>query len=305
MIIAKRPDDTLHLFFAPTDSAIANTLCYLFNVRVEPERGFAVSRFDVDEAILDLVRSSILQHLDVAPIDEMVDPDYEDLVTAHFGNSFPTTKEFSAFARDTVNDVDPVNHPDETLLRWMQREESLFFALEKVVVEEKLAEGFDDVDDFVSFSLGVQNRRKSRAGWALERHLAEIFEANGLEFEQGAMTENRAKPDFLFPGAAEYHDPEAKEESLLMLGAKTCCKERWRQVLSEAARIKEKHLLTLEPGISESQLAEMKANGLNLVVPQPLHVTYSEAQQDQLMSVADFIDLAHTRQSARSDGEFG
>lgn len=45
-----------------------------------------------------------------------------------------------------------------------------------------------------------------------------------------------------------------------MLGVKSTCKDRWRQVLSEAKRIDNKHLATLEPGISENQTAEMQAH---------------------------------------------
>ncbi len=52
-----------------------------------------------------------------------------------------------------------------------------------------------------------------------------------------------------------------------MLGVKSTCKDRWRQVLSEAARIPDKCLLTVEPGISENQTNEMQANRLQLVLP--------------------------------------
>ena len=74
-----------------------------------------------------------------------------------------------------------------------------------------------------------------------------------------------------------------------MLGVKTTCKDRWRQVLSEAARIPDKHLLTLEPGISENQTNEMQANRLQLVLPSELHVTYRENQQAWLMSLKEFV----------------
>ena len=59
-----------------------------------------------------------------------------------------------------------------------------------------------------------------------------------------------------------------------MLGAKSTCKDRWRQVLSEAQRIPNKHLLTLEPGISENQTDEMQAKRLQLILPAQLHATY-------------------------------
>ena len=81
-----------------------------------------------------------------------------------------------------------------------------------------------------------------------------------------------------------------------MLGAKSTCKDRWRQVLSEAARIEGKHLLTLEPSISENQTSEMRAKQLQLVLPKALHETYRPAQRSWLMSVADFISLVRARQ---------
>lgn len=76
-----------------------------------------------------------------------------------------------------------------------------------------------------------------------------------------------------------------------MLGVKTTCKERWRQVLSEAKRIEKKHLLTLEPSISEDQTDEMKSDDLQLVVPKGLHETYKDSQQKWLLNLGDFISL--------------
>ena len=81
-----------------------------------------------------------------------------------------------------------------------------------------------------------------------------------------------------------------------MLGAKSTLKEHWRQVLSEAERIETKHLLTLEPGISEKQTAEMQAKYLQLVVPRNLHATYKPQQCSWLVDVSGFIRLVQSRQ---------
>ena len=81
-----------------------------------------------------------------------------------------------------------------------------------------------------------------------------------------------------------------------MLGVKTTCKDRWRQVLNEAHRIPEKHLLTLQPGISEHQTTEMQQASLTLVLPRRLHETYSETQTGYLMDVSEFLTLVHERQ---------
>jgi hypothetical protein len=153
-----------------------------------------------------------------------------------------------------------------------------------------------DVDGFLSFSLSVQNRRKSRVGLALENHLEAVFAAQGIRYQRGAETENRNKPDFLFPGREHYLDQAFPAERLTMLGAKSTLKDRWRQVLSEAQRIGDKHILTLEPGISENQTDEMRAKRLQLVIPRRLHSTFRSGQQAWLMDVAGFMAVVRDRQ---------
>ena len=75
-----------------------------------------------------------------------------------------------------------------------------------------------------------------------------------------------------------------------MLGVKTSCKDRWRQVLAEANRIPNKHLFTLEPGISEDQTNEMRERGVQLVVPSDVHDTFSEPQRKWLWNLQEFIE---------------
>ena len=97
-----------------------------------------------------------------------------------FNGKFPSTLEFSAFAREKVGDFDAYdNRADDVLSTWMQKEENLFRTLERHLVGKRIDEGFSGdtrVDTFISFSLSVQNRRKSRAGNALENHLSFLFE---------------------------------------------------------------------------------------------------------------------------------
>ena len=81
-----------------------------------------------------------------------------------------------------------------------------------------------------------------------------------------------------------------------MLAAKSTCKDRWRQILNEAARIPLKHLLTLEPSISRNQTDEMAAEGVQLVIPAPLVPTYTVQQQAWVMTVRSFSELALERQ---------
>ena len=132
----------------------------------------------------------------------------------------------------------------------------------------------------------------------MENHLEILFQESGIRYTRTPKTENKSKPDFIFPGIDEYHDPGFGEANLTMLGVKSSCKDRWRQVLVEADRIEQKHLLTLEAAISESQTDEMKSKRLQLVLPKKLHFTYSKEQQLWLMDVHDFVGLVQERQGA-------
>ena len=60
--------------------------------------------------------------------------------------------------------------------------------------------------------------------------------------------------------------------------------------------IPHKHLLTLEPSISENQTAEMQDENIQLVLPQGLHNTYTPKQQQWLMDVGGFLDWVKTLQ---------
>ena len=96
----------------------------------------------------------------------------------------------------------------------------------------------------------------------------------------------------------ENHDPAFDPLRLTVMGVKSTCKDRWRQVLAEADRIPHKHLLTLEAAISTSQTTEMEAKQLQLVLPRTLHATYTTAQQAWLMDMSTLISLVRERQVA-------
>lgn len=198
-----------------------------------------------------------------------------------------------------MRDVCPFEEPDKASLRWIEQEEKLFKRLERHMVARRLEQGFSDdsttdVEGFIQFSLSVHNRRKSRVGYALENHLEEIFNTHNLMYSRTQSTENKSKPDFLFPDIQSYRDLKFPQSRLTMLGVKSTCKDRWRQVLAEANRIQNKHLFTLEPGISENQTDEMQANNLQLVLPKRLHDTYKPRQQSWLIDLATLSAMKPT-----------
>jgi hypothetical protein len=163
--------------------------------------------------------------------------------------------------------------------------------LERHIVNIRLEEKFEDVDDFVRYSLSVHNRRKSRAGLAFENHLAEIFRDHCVDFDRGITLEGKAKPDFLFPSKESYFDLTYPVELLTILGAKTSCKDRWRQVLAESVRVKDKHLVTLQPSISTDQLQQMRSHHLQLVIPESIHLSYPPVERTHIWNLDRFISM--------------
>ncbi len=297
LIIGKRPDAPLLIIIVHAGTAIEKKILWLFGISGDEVRNrFATYHIEeeLDKQVTYPVRL-VLEEIGVNAIEP--DEVYLEQMLRRFKGGFPPTHVFSEFARSTLQNVSAADDPDAALVAWMEQEEKLFRALERHLVGTRIRQGFEDVDTFIRFSLSVHNRRKSRAGLALENHIEQIFKEQGIRYSRGARTENKAKPDFLFPGIEFYRDPHFPNASLTMLGVKSTCKDRWRQVLSEAERIREKHLLTLEPGISKAQTKEMQAHHLQLVVPSPIHSTYEADQRAWLYSVADFLALVRERQS--------
>ncbi|MCP9448067.1 MAG: type II restriction endonuclease [Nitrospira sp.] len=296
LVIGKRPSGAMLVIVAEQGSTIERQIQWLFGFSDLTHPGFSVkSEIETDQTRLEFASRFILEQLGIEV--ENRDETWLETLLREFEGTFPGTRVFSAFARNTMKEVSPLDDPDAALLAWLEREEVLFRTLERHLIADRLRRGFgDDPDAFIEFSLSVQNRRKSRAGSALENHLEEIFVQNKVHYSRGQITENRARPDFVFPGISEYHDPKFSAARLTMLGAKATCKDRWRQVLAEADRISEKHLLTLEPGISENQTSEMQSKRVRLVVPAGIARTYSTEQQGWLLKLTDFIGLVLSRQ---------
>ncbi|MGY2297362.1 type II restriction endonuclease [Pseudomonas yamanorum] len=300
LLVAKMRDNSLLMIFTPAGSTVESQLRLLFGINHVGD-GFASGTLDSIQLILPLRLMLEDLGVEVNRVDKEDGVWLEQLIDLFGGKTFPTTSKFSEYSRKSIGDmIDPIAFPDQAIVDWMEHEEKLFRIYERHLVQEKLRSGFgeggDDVDEFVSFSLSVQNRRKSRVGHAFEGYLDEIFRSHNLLFQpgrgKGAVTENNSRPDFVFPSFAEYHNIDFPADKLFMLGAKTTCKDRWRQVLSEANRVSKKHLITLEAAISEGQTNEMISNELQLVVPSPIQQTYALQQRQWLISLEEFIQMA-------------
>ena len=182
-------------------------------------------------------------------------------------------------------------NPDKAIIEWTDEEYKLFRALEQARYGRLVQDGFTTVDDFVSLANRVLNRRKSRAGKSLEHHLAAIFDENQVSYTAQAVTEGNKRPDFVFPSELAYHDFTFPTHKLTTLAAKTTCKDRWRQILNEADRLRDrrKYLCTLQQGISAAQMDEMDAERVILVVPHAYIGTYPKDRQNRIWTIGKFV----------------
>src|SRR5258708_3883929 len=100
---------------------------------------------------------------------------------------------------------------------------------------------------------------------------------------------SEGEPDVVIPSVEAYHDKSYPTEKLFIVGVKTTCKDRWRQVLNEAPRVPDKHILTIQKGISAKQLNQMHTAQVTLVVPKKLHSQYPKGTPITLLDVEGFI----------------
>ena len=212
------------------------------------------------------------------------------------GGVFPSTNQMSFYARDICREmwgdkIDARRNPDRALLEWIGTEYSLYREVEHEVYWGQVGRGFDDMDSFLELAKKVTNTRKSRSGKSLEHQLHQVLLCNDIPFSEQAVTEESKTPDFIIPSISMYHDPSYPVEKLLSLAAKTTCKDRWRQILNEADRLRDrpKYLCTLQQGLSSKQLEEMKAENVVLVVPSEYIRLYPQHDPKAILSLGQFI----------------
>jgi hypothetical protein len=283
LIISKQTDDDYEGFVLSTEDDI-DTFMLHFNLAADRSNQI----IDVLNVSNKQIESTTLQ----VAIDEAI-KDLED---------FPQTSEMGKMAQELYNlknkitDEKVCASPDKILLNWYDTELSMFRSIEEKVYKPIYTKPFADCQSLIEFSNKILNRRKSRAGKSLEHHLSAIFKANRLYFEEQAVTENNKKPDFLFPNSICYHNFEFPADDLTILGAKTTCKDRWRQVINEANRVDEKYLFTLQQGISKNQLKEMADENVKLVVPLSHVDSFPDEYRESLKTLSGFIEIVKEKQ---------
>ncbi|MNQ84636.1 Type-2 restriction enzyme EcoRII [compost metagenome] len=199
-------------------------------------------------------------------------------------NSFNTTKQIIQ------------NNPDREILNWLNAEFNLFKTIENDRYSSIIKTHFSSVEELINTANTILNRRKSRAGKSLEHHLSEIFNNFDIQYSTQSKTEDNKRPDFLFPDLDAYHDPKFDNKKLITLASKTTCKDRWRQILNEADKVKTKHLFTLQQGISKNQLQEMYKYEVCLVVPKPYLSSFPVEYRDRILTLEHFVKYVKSTQ---------
>lgn len=203
---------------------------------------------------------------------------------------FPTGEAFSAEARATLEQCIRAFErltADDALIRCMDAEYRLFRLTERQVCGPEITRLFRDVDDFLATASSIMNRRKARAGRSLENHVDWVLTRARIPHVMRPNVDGR--PDILIPSIEAYTDKTYPVDRLIVVGVKTTCKDRWRQVLNEAKRVPNKHILTIQQGISANQLAEMHEANVTLVVPREIQRQYPRGGDIEMRNVEQFI----------------
>lgn len=221
--------------------------------------------------------------------DECVNRHFREFVKAL--TSFPSGDVFSQETREVLRKCCENFrrwNEDDSLLNLIETEYSLFRMAERQICQSQIVRIFRDVDDFLRTASSIMNRRKSRAGRSLENHFHHLLtEAKIPHTMRPSSIEGQ--PDVVIPSEEAYLDRRYPRDKIWIVGVKTTCKDRWRQVLREGSGVSVRYLLTLQAGISSNQLIQMQASQVSLIVPSRIQKTYPRAHSGALLSVSAFL----------------
>lgn len=226
--------------------------------------------------------------------DDCIDQQFREF--AEGVEKFPDGAAFSTKACEAM--VACVNNfgkkaSDDKLMYLMQGEYRLFKLVERQICLPEVRRLFKDIDDFLKTAATLMNRRKSRAGRSMENHVEYLLREAKIPFDVRPAIDG--EPDIIIPSKQAYDDPTFPTKKLFMVGVKTTCKDRWRQVIQEAPRVEWKHLMTIQEGVSAKQLQQMYQHKVSLVVPQKLHSRYPEVKGVHLLDMEGFLKTVRKR----------
>ncbi len=290
MVYAIDRAGAIHVLLIAASSHWSEVLRDTFGYEPNP-RLTSVPAFELEAAQRRAPIELIADALEINPMDASD----HDWLLEHFGGRLPTvfpdTQAMAALAHARVG-LDAREEDADTLLeRWLTAETDLFMILERVEGEHRIAL-CNEFEDYVATVLSILQRRKARRGRSLEIHLETLFTRRELAYERQVQTEPGSNSDFILPGIDAYRalgTSAGVEAGVLHLGAKSTARERWKQVLSEATKLRRRHLATLDPQLSHASLRAMAELEVIPVMPARLGALY---EGHSIMTVEGFIAQA-------------
>jgi hypothetical protein len=209
--------------------------------------------------------------------------------------SMPPTKEMAAAAHKLVDALHGTLGPDEFLDRALAAETALYNEIETQLADRTLramvGKGELTFPNVMSFTMKYFQSRKARRGASLQNHFARLLEREGIPHTAQCVTEGKERPDFVFPGCREYRDVSFPTGRLRMVACKSRTRERWDEVLNEAARIELKYLLSIDEDITDSAIDKMAQSHIRLFLPKRVLDDHygPSAQRNALASVRELL----------------
>jgi hypothetical protein len=205
----------------------------------------------------------------------------------------PSGRELARAAITIAEDsFDQYPGPDVLIHAAMGVETELYFAIERELGEREysaIVNRGGTFEEVLALAMSAHQARKSRRGNSLQNHLAYILDRHRIPYGAQCTTEHGERPDFIIPGCAQYHDLQFPASRLRMVSCKSLLRDRWRQVLHEAARIPVKYQLTVDSGLTRAVVGNMAAAGILVFVPLVIKQAATEDLQGELGTVADLV----------------
>lgn len=194
----------------------------------------------------------------------------------------PPTKRMAEAAQDIIR-VDGVTaaDPDDFLYHALEAESGLFFAIESTLGNSALAElreeaGALDFESVMEFAQSYAQSRRSRRGESLQNHFQELLEQREIPHSAQCTTEPGKVPDFIFPSCQSYHDEAFPAVTLRMVGCKTKVRERHKQWITEARRIRLKYGLCHDRGLTDTLIQQYEGELRFFLARELLETTYAD-----------------------------
>jgi len=135
------------------------------------------------------------------------------------------------------------------------------------------------------FFLSLSQGRRARAGKTFEHIIRVLFTI--LEYPYTPHPVINGRPDFLLPSSTHFVN---NAMDCIIFTVKRTLRERWRQIVTEGTRGYLFFLATIDEGISQPQLGEIRNHRIYVVVPERIR-TEVYLKQPNVISFEKFFEL--------------